>query len=157
VRRAGLLLFTASIAISACGGTSVVAHTPDPCLSGTAYFNSALRKAPGRVRLPGGTPISGCLVENQPTGDLANVGSYLLHVATRLNAQARKDPGGQATIQLGYLVGAVTRGASDTHGIHTELLRRIRAAALYSPGGDPTAASFYHSYGSGYAAGRQDG
>jgi hypothetical protein len=157
VRRAGALLLIAGIAIAACGGTSEVGHTPDPCLSGTIYFKSALRKAPGKARMPGGTPISGCLVENQPTGDLANVGSYLLRVATTLNARARANPAGVATVRLGYLVGAVARGASDTHGIHSELLRRVKAAALYSPGGKPTAAAFYHSYGSGYAAGRQDG
>jgi hypothetical protein len=157
VRRAGVLVCIASIAFAACGGTSEVAHTPDSCLNGPVYFAAALEKAPGKARLPGGTPISGCLVENQPTGDLANVGSYLLRVATQLNAKATSDPGGDAVVRLGYLVGAVTRGASDTHGIHSELLRRVKAAALYSPGGKPTSAAFYHSYGSGYAAGRQDG
>jgi hypothetical protein len=157
VRRAGFLVLIASLVIAACGGTSEVGHTPDACLSGPAYFNAALEMAPGKVRLPGGTPISGCLVDNQPTGDLANVGTYLLRVATQLNAEAVRDPGGDPPVQLGYLVGAVARGASDTHGIHSELLRRVKAAALYSPGGKPTPAAFYHSYGSGYAAGRQDG
>ena len=157
MRRAGALVITAAIAIAACGGTTEVAKTPDPCLSGPVYFNAALKKAPGEVRLPGGTRISDCLVENQPTGDLANVGQYLVKVATTLNARTRTDPSGAATVQLGYLVGAVTRGASDTHGIHTELLRRVRSAAFYTPGGKPTSAAFYHSYGSGYAAGRRDG
>ena len=38
------------------------------------------------------------------------------------------------TSQLGYLLGAAQRGAEDTEGIHAELIRRLTAAARYSPG-----------------------
>ena len=34
-------------------------------------------------------------------------------------------------MRLGYLVGAVQEGASETSGIHTDLVRRIESAARY--------------------------
>ncbi len=78
-------------------------------------------------------------------------------VATTLNEQARRDPGGAPTVQLGYLVGAIARGTGDTQGIHAELQRRIEAAALYSPAGKPPPEPFDHAYQKGYAAGKEDG
>jgi hypothetical protein len=157
VRRATLIVSLLALALSACGNANEVGHTPDACLSGPAYFNTALKKAPDEVRLPGNTPISGCLVSNQTAGDLSNVGGYLVQSATRLNAQARRDPGGAATVQVGYLVGAATRGASETGGIHDELVRRLEAAALYSPAGKPPPQPFDHQYETGYAAGKEHG
>ena len=156
MRRTWLFLPLAALAIAGCGSADQ-GETPDACLSGPTYFASALEKAPGAVRLPGGTPISDCLVANQSTGDLTNVGDDLLGLATQLNARARRDPGGPATVQLGYLVGALTGAGSDSQGIHTELVRRIEAAALYSPAGKPPPQPFDREYRKGYAAGRQDG
>jgi hypothetical protein len=156
VRRATLLVPLAALALGACGSADE-AKTPDACLSGAGYFSSALQRAPERVRLPGDVPISGCLVRNQGTGDLTNVGSTLVGVATELNAKARREPGGPPTVQLGYLVGAVTRGAAKTQGIHSELQRRVEAAALYSPAGKPPPEPFDHTYEKGYAPGRDDG
>jgi len=75
------------LAVAGCGNANESGHTPDPCLSGPVYFKAALKKAPGRVRLPGDTPISGCLVSDQTAGDLGNVGNYMLKVAT--NGAAR--------------------------------------------------------------------
>jgi hypothetical protein len=146
-----------ALALAACGNSNETGHTPDACLSGPVYFDAALEDAPGEVRLPGNTPISGCLVSNQSAGDLGNVGKYMLRTATRLNAQARRDPAGAATVQLGYLVGAATRGASETVGIHDELVRRLEAAALYSPAGKPPPQPFDHQYETGYAAGKKHG
>ena len=145
------------LAVAGCGNANESGHTPDTCLSGPVYFKAALKKAPGRVRLPGDTPISGCLVSDQTAGDLGNVGNYMLKVATNLNAAARQDPGGSVTVQLGYLVGAATRGASETAGIHDELIRRLEAAALYSPAGKPPPQPFDHQYETGYAAGKENG
>ena len=145
------------LALSACGNANEQGHTPDACLSGPSGYLAALRSAPGQVRLPGNTPISGCLVSNQTAGDLANVGNDLLSVATDLNAQARRDPGGKAAVQLGYLVGAATRGASETAGIHDVLIHRLEAAALYSPAGKPPPQPFDHKYETGYAAGKEHG
>jgi hypothetical protein len=131
--------------------------TPVACLNGPKTFSDALAKAPGAVRLSGGVPISDCLVQNQSAGDLAQVGGTLVELTTQLNAKARNDPGGDPTIQLGYVIGAVQRGAVDTQGIHAELVRRLEAAALFSPAGKPPPEPFDHTYQKGYAAGRDDG
>ncbi len=157
MRRTPLLLLLAALTVAACGSSTNAGHTTDACLSGPVYFKAALKKAPGEVRLPGGTPISACLAPGQSAGDLSNVGNYLVKVATGLNATARRDPGGAATVQLGYLVGAATRGASETAGIHDELERRLEAAALYSPAGKPPPQPFDHQYETGYAAGKEHG
>jgi hypothetical protein len=157
VRRAPLaLLVPLLLGLAGCGSAEE-SRTPDACLSGPTYYAAALKRAPGDVRLPGAVPISDCLVRNQQTGDLTNVGSYLLRVATQLNAQARREAAAAPTVQLGYLAGAVARGAANTGGIHSELQRRIEAAALYSPAGKPPPEPFDHRYEKGYAAGKDHG
>ena len=150
-----LALVMAAVAIGC--GSADEDSTPEACLGGANQYYAALQKAADPVRLPGDVPISDCLVENQSAGDLATVGGTLVKVATELNAKARRDPGGPPTLQLGYLVGAVEKGASDTHGIHAELQRRIEAAALYGPAGKPPPPPFDQTYRKGYAAGRSDG
>ena len=156
MRRPAPLVLLVSLAIAGCGSADQDT-TPVACLSGPRAFTDALRDAPGAVRLAGGTPISGCIVHNQSTGGLTQVGDTLVKVSTELNAEARSDPGGPPTVQLGYLIGAVTRGAAETQGIHSELLRRIEAAALYSPAGKPPPEPFDHTYEKGYAAGKDHG
>lgn len=103
--------------------------------------------------LDGETPISACLVESQSGGDLASAGGAMVAAATRLNSAARADPSGPAAFRLGYLVGAAERGAGETEGIHADLLRRLRAAALYSPADRGFPATFLSSYRRGLAAG----
>lgn len=105
------------------------------------------------MRLDGETPISECLAESQAGGDLAAVGTAMVAAATRLNSEARESPGGGAALRLGYLVGAAERGAAETEGIHADLLRRLRAAALYSPAGGGLPAAFLSSYRRGVEAG----
>jgi hypothetical protein len=156
VRRYAPLLLLVALAVAGCGSADQDS-TPTACLNGQKAYTDALAKAPGAVRLHGEVPISDCLVSNQSGGDLIRVGGTLLVLASKLNAQAQKDPGGTPTIELGYLVGAVTRGAEDTQGIHAEMVRRIEAAALYSPAGKPPPEPFDHTYEKGYAAGKDDG
>jgi hypothetical protein len=156
VRRAPLVLLVPLVLGLAACGSAEESKTPGACLAGPSHYAGALKRAPGDVRLPGGVAISDCLVRNQQTGDLTNVGSYLLRVATQLNVQARRDAAAP-TVQLGYLVGAVARGAANTGGIHSELQRRIEAAALYSPAGKPPPEPFDHRYEKGYAAGKDHG
>jgi hypothetical protein len=156
MRRSAPAAFLISLALAACGSADQDT-TPEACLSGPSYYFAALERAADSVRLPGNVPISDCLVENQSAGDLATVGGTLVKVATQLNAKARRDPGGPPTVQLGYLVGAVEKGASDTHGIHAELVRRIDAAALYGPAGKPPPPPFDQTYRTGYAAGKNRG
>lgn len=141
--------------ISGCGGPS--GKTPVACLSGTATYLDALRAAPAAVALSGEVPISECLTENQAAGDLATVGEAMITATVRLNGAARTSPGGKANLQLGYLIGAAKRGADRTDGIHAELLRRLIAAARYSPDNRPLSPQFLQTYGEGFDAGRSGG
>jgi hypothetical protein len=109
------------------------------------------------VELPGGVGISECLVENQSGGDLATVGSAMVEVATKLNAQARAEPGGDANLRLGFLLGAAQRGADGTEGVHAELIRRLSAAASYSPDNRPLPREFTRTYREGFDAGHEMG
>lgn len=133
-------------------------ETPVACLDGKGAYLGALGKAPGEVLLSGEVPISECLAENQAGGELATVGATMVAVATQLNGEARAAPGGSATVQLGYLLGAAERGAEATEGIHADLLRRLDAAARYSPSGSaPPSAPFQRAYERGREAGLAGG
>jgi hypothetical protein len=127
------------------------------CIEGQGAYLDALRRAPGAVTLDGTIPISDCLAENQKGGDLAAVGTAMLAAATKLNAEARAKPGGAANLRLGYLLGAAQRGADGTSGIHAELIRRLTAAARYSPDNRPLPAAFIRTYREGFDAGRASG
>ena len=155
--RLGLLsALLASLALAAgCGGPGD--STPAACLEGPPAYLHALAAAPARVELAGTTPISECLAPNQTGGDLAGVGTALVSTATRLNAEARDEPGGEANLQLGYLVGAARRGAEGTEGIHAELIRRLVAAARYSPDGRSMPPAFLRAYRRGFDAGSERG
>jgi hypothetical protein len=147
--------FVSCLLAAGCGG--VKDATPAACLAGPNAYLQALEAAPGKVKLNDGTPISDCLAENQKGGDLTKVGAATVTAATNLNAEARDRPGGAANVQLGYLLGAAERGAEQTEGIHADLIRRLVAAARYSPDNRPQPAAFYRAYRSGYAAGRRNG
>jgi hypothetical protein len=142
-------------AVAGCGGPDDA--TPVACLEGPGVYARALADAPGGVRLGGVTPIGDCLAENQKGGDLASVGTAMVTVATKLNLEARADPGGAANLQLGYLLGAAQRGAERTEGIHADLIRRLSVAARYSPDNRPLPASFLRAYHEGYNAGHARG
>jgi hypothetical protein len=156
VRCSPLIAFVAGlIVLGGCGGPDD--STPVACLEGAPAYLRALQDAPGEVELGGATPISDCLAQNQTGGDLATVGAAMLTATTKLNVQARAEPGGPANLQLGYLLGAVERGADGTEGIHAELIRRLSAAARYSPDNQPLTATFLDAYRRGFDAGRTGG
>jgi hypothetical protein len=140
---------------SGCGGTDD--NTEVACLNGSGAYLRALGAAPGDVRLAGEVPISECLAENQQAGDLAGVGDALLKATTELNADARAEPGGAANVRLGYLIGAAQAGAEGTGGIHAELMRRLIAAATYSPGKQVLTKEFERAYRQGFDAGLAHG
>jgi hypothetical protein len=150
-----LMVLAGLLTVSGCGAGND--STPVACLEGSRSYLRALEAAPGEVELGGRTPISECLPPNQSGGELAGVGAAMLRAATELNAEARAEPGGAANLQLGYLLGAAERGAEETEGIDDELLRRLTAAARYSPDNRPLPTSFYKAYRSGYSAGRKIG
>jgi hypothetical protein len=157
VRFVALIAFAFACLTFAAGCGSQDESTPVACLEGPAAYEKALAAAPGEVLLGGETPISDCLVRNQQGGDLATVGEAMVTVATKLNAEARAEPGGDANLQLGYLLGAAGRGASQSDGIHAELVRRLAAAARYSPDNRPLPPAFIRTYREGFDAGEARG
>src|SRR3954452_20495330 len=139
-------LFLVALALIAVGCGSQDDSTPVACLEGAAAYEKALRDAPGEVLLQGGTPISDCLASNQTAGDLSQVGEAMVETATSLSSQARQEEGGNAAVQLGYLIGAAQRGAETSEGIHSDLVRRLTVAARYAPDKEPLSSAFIRSY-----------
>jgi hypothetical protein len=143
--------------LGAVGCGSQEEETPTACLQGAGAYAKALRAAPGEVRIGGEALISECLARNQEGGALATVGEAMVTTATRLDAEARAEPGGRANLELGYLLGAAQRGARETEGIHAELLRRLTVAARYAPGKVALPERFLTAYREGFDAGRKSG
>lgn len=151
----GTLAALAAVLVIGCGSDQE--NAPAACLSGKDAYLSALESAPGAVQLEAGVAISDCLVEAQDGGELGQVGEGIVAAATELNGRAQDDPAGDATTQLGYLVGAVQEAASTTGGIHEDLVLRLDTAARFSAGGEGFPASFERAFGQGYAAGQASG
>lgn len=152
-----IILAGALAALSGCGSADPP-ETPAACLGPASDYLEALAAAPGEARLAGSTAISDCLVEEQASGALQTVGKSIVDAASALNRQIRDRPDPKATVQLGYLVGAVQQGAESTGGIHQDLVRRLDAAARYAAPGEPAfGAGFERAYGQGYAAGQTSG
>jgi hypothetical protein len=152
-RSIAALIVLAALTVAGCG-MKQDDEAPAACLVTNEGYLRALEAAPGQVRLAGSTPISACLVPEQDAGQLANVGHEMVIAATKLNDRAREDPGGAASVQLGYLIGAISKGADP---IHTDLVRRLNASARFSATGATLPASFERAFGRGYAAGRATG
>jgi hypothetical protein len=158
VRTASVTIVIAlALASAGCGSGEDADSAPAACLGGPDAYLAALEDAPGEVLLEGETPIGDCLTEGQGGGQLATVGESAVAAATTLNEEALDDPSGDATVQLGYLVGALQEAASRTGGIHEDLIRRLDAAARYTPKGELPGAAFERAFGEGYAAGQARG
>jgi len=157
MRTLGLVAFIciAGSLVAGCG--SADESTPVACLEGADAYQRALKAAPGEVLLGDETLISECLTRNQSGGDLTRVGEALIETATALNAEAREDPGGAANLQLGYLLGAVERGAEESEGIHSDLVRRLVVAARFVPDKQASPPGFLPTYSDGFEAGRAGG
>jgi hypothetical protein len=155
LRFAFLALTACALAVAGCGSDSEPA-TPAACLDGPDAFVKALEAAPGEVTLDG-TPISECLTEGQDSGALAEVGGAMIDAARTLNEEARKQPLGDAPVQLGYLVGAVDARAEETGGIHQDLALNLEAEATFIPGDEVLPGGFQQRYEEGLAAGRVAG
>jgi hypothetical protein len=142
----------AALALLAGCGSDNGDEAPSACRADSETYVEVLRAAPGPVRLDG-IPISDCLTPSQGGGELAQIGEQMVVAATRLNAEASRDPDGPAAVQLGYLMGAASKGADS---IHADLIRRLNSAARFSPGEAPPAA-FNRGFNRGYAAGQESG
>ncbi len=152
-----ILIALLAVVLAGCGSGDSSSSTPAACLAPASAYLKALDAAPGNVRLHGATAISECVTNGQEGGELARVGTSVVQAATQLNAEARTDPGGDATVELGYLDGAINRGASETGGQHVDFVRRLDAAARFSEGGSPLPADFKRAFARGYSAGRRSG
>jgi len=97
-------------------------RVPVACLEGD--LTKALAKAPGEVRLEGTRP-SECFTRAANPAEIQQVGAVFIDSAEKLADGARAKPHSPAMLQLGYLIGAVRRGAGHTQGIHYETQRRI--------------------------------
>lgn len=126
---------------------------PADCLQGEEALEQALSAAPGPVRLAGGTPISRCVELASSASEMQNVGILAVNMGEGLKQQAA-DGDEAAARELGYLVGAVQRGAERTNGTHLELAFRVErvAGALRDPSPAVTDAIT-----DGIAAGQQTG
>jgi hypothetical protein len=153
--RRGIALCLTGLAMTliACGSDDEPS-TPVACLGGAAGFIEALEAAPQAVSVDG-TSIGECLSAEQSAGQIAEVGEALVAAATQLNDRARRDPLGDATLQLGYLVGAVDARADQTAGIHADLALRVESAATFVPEDQILPGGFQQRYEEGVAAGRQ--
>lgn len=121
--RGAIALSLLSLALGGCASEEP-ASVPVACKSGPEAVRLALSSAPEPVRLDG-VPLSGCLTRASDSADLQAVGASYVEVAAELAREARRDPEAAAAEQLGYLTGAVRRGAAATQGIHDELRRRL--------------------------------
>lgn len=95
---------------------------PAACTQGSEVFVAALDDAPGEVRVDG-VAISECLVPYPTAGDQQTVGAALVTAAQRLRDDRR-------ALELGYLVGALRRGAGPPGSFHTELVHRVEQEAI---------------------------
>jgi hypothetical protein len=124
---------------------------PAACSDGARTVLGALQQAPGDVALENGTLISTCVQRSLDTGEMQTLGfTYLAVANTELKLMPRSDA---AALRLGFLVGAVRRGASKTNGVQLELVRRLdQVAGVGGPPGPRRAA-----YRRGMAAGEDHG
>jgi hypothetical protein len=118
VRRS--LAVVAAVAVAGCSQGQP--EYPAECSNGPAALRAALGKAPdGDVAIEG-VKLSDCLVPSAAAGPLQSFGGSVIDVSIVLADRARAGDQRAAT-QLGYLRGALRRGADP--GLHDELLRRF--------------------------------
>jgi hypothetical protein len=147
VGRAWCAAVLAAVLVAGCGGDP---KPPVACSSGARLVLGALRDAPGAVKVDG-TPISTCVKRSLGTGEMQTLG--FTYVAAANSLLKRIPHSNDAALQLGFLVGAVRRGANETNGIQLELLRRLEQVAGVD--GPPGAAGT--AYRRGMAAGEDRG
>jgi len=122
------------------------------CFGEPASVLSTLRQEPPVV-FEDGARLSSCVSGARTDGDLQSLGLLFVRVADMLRAQAVADP--EAAFALGYLTGAVTRGARSSSGsIAAQLARRVDQVAALEPGASTAAVS---ALARGRRAGERDG
>jgi hypothetical protein len=140
------------LALAACGVKERA--VPPSCTAGPRVIERALAAAPGAVRLPDGTALSTCVRDADTDAELQNAGFVLTAAADSLAARATRGDA-VAALRLGYLAGAVRRGAAHTAGIAAELQRRVERAGAYvaEDGGARAGAALHRGLAAGQARG----
>ena len=119
-------LLAAALAVLGCAREGPEKPLPPACAAGPEAVLEALRAAPRPVRLHEGVPLSRCLARHSTGGDLQAVGASFVGAASTLADRAAHAPDGRAAAELGYLVGAVERGARSPGGNTSgEMVRRV--------------------------------
>ena len=138
------------LVLSGCGSRDD--GVPAACFGTPASMLSTLSQPPP-VRLDGATPLSDCVSGARTDGDLQSLGLLFVRVADVLRGRAGSDP--EAAFSLGYLSGAVARGAAKSSGsIAAQLARRVDQLATLDPGADAASAP---ALARGKRAGARDG
>jgi hypothetical protein len=148
--RTSTLAAISTLVFAGCG-SSKPAAMPHACLGQPASVVRALERAPGKVTLADGTPLSRCVSAARAGGDLETLGVTLTEVADGLATTAATDP--VAALRLGYLVGAVRRGAAKTTGVAAQLTRRVEQAATPHAGSPRARGALARGIGLGEAGG----
>jgi hypothetical protein len=134
--------------IAGCGNHDVVV-APD-CTEGVRPITDALAHAPGDVRIRGSVRISDCFQPAASPADVQTLGALFIEVTQGLADRVRRAPRSRSAVQLGFLVGAVRRGAHTGVGVHYETERRIEQELVGLPTGTP-------QFRQGLAAGLRSG
>jgi hypothetical protein len=98
------------------------------CTAGQGTIARALDRAPGRVALADGTPLSRCVADARDIGELQSFGFVITRLADRLADRAQAGDR-RAALRLGYLIGAARRGAAHSQGVPAELVHRLEVSA----------------------------
>jgi hypothetical protein len=145
--RTSAALFVCAL-VAGCGNHDVVVSAD--CTEGVGPVTAALAHAPGEVRIRGNVLISDCFQPAASPADVQTLGAIMIETAHGLAERVRKAPHAHAAVELGYLTGAVRRGAHTDGGVHYETERRIEQELVGLPIGTP-------EFRRGLAAGMRSG
>jgi hypothetical protein len=138
-----------ALLLAGCG--SQPAPLPAACVGEPAAILRALERVPAAATLADGTPLSRCVRLARGDGELQELGVSLMQAADGLRAPAAADP--VVALHLGYLVGAVRRGAAATPGIAAQLARRVEQVAALDDAAEPSRAALARGIRLGEAGG----
>jgi hypothetical protein len=138
-------------------GCATVQEDPMPaaCLAAPASIAQALERAPGPVRLAGGTRLSTCVSHARTDADLQALGVSLTAAADTLRDRVAHDAA--AAAGLGYLVAAVRAGVAANQGLASQLGRRVEGATALDGAAPAVRAAAQAAFARGLRAGSSSG
>ena len=145
--RIGVVGMLALLALTGCGDRTPPAEA---CIQAQpADVLQALRGAPHHVALIDGTPLSQCVRRTIDDSRLQALGATLTAAADALAQRMRTSDA--AAFELGFLIGATARGATQAAGLQGDLANRIAGAA--PPDGGPRRALLMRGRAAGLRGG----